>query len=242
MAGESIGAVKQLVVLLRRYFVPSGIPPRPAELSYLLATQTYGKVTDAEQSAARDDLAFFWDDISFASLIADPPDLITSEIMEHLPTLSEIAATLRDVKESLISEAGREHYRYLFDKLMERDVFTDFSVGVRKKNKNAPEELYVTFVLTPIGEPFIADLEVADFESRTLAQIMETDKDEQDILDLLREVGHRLTTMQILAEFNFRKNPKGGSTIKAKLSGLVKRGLLRNSHLHKPGGYGLPEW
>ena len=120
-------------------------------------------------------------------------------------------------------------------------MFTDFSVGVRKKNRNSPEELYITFALTPIGEPFISDLEVADFESRTLAQIMETDKDEQDILDLLRSVGHRLTTMQIFDEFNRRNNPKGGSTIKAKLSSLVKRRILTNSHFQKPGGYGLPE-
>ena len=242
MAGESIGAVKQLVVLLRRYFTPSGIPPRPAELSCLLATQDCGKVTDDEYRTARASVDFFWDEISFASLIADPPDPFATEVMEHLPTLSEIAATLRDVKQSLISEAGRERYRYLFDKLLEQDVFTDLSVGVRKKNRNGPEELYVTFVLKPIDEPFISDLEVSDFESRTLAEIMETDKDEQDIMDLLRSVGHRLTTMQLLDEFNRRNNPKAGSTLKAKLSSLVKRRILTTSHLHKPGGYGLPEW
>jgi hypothetical protein len=54
MAAEFVGAVKQLIVLLRRYFTPSGIPPRPAELSYTLATLIPGKVTDDEHRIATD--------------------------------------------------------------------------------------------------------------------------------------------------------------------------------------------
>lgn len=69
------------------------------------------------------------------------------------------------------------------------------------------------------------------------------DDEEREIIELLRTVGHRLTTSKLLSEFDNRGSVKAESTIKLKLSRMVTAGLLSNRQDIKPHkGYGLPEW
>jgi len=66
---------------------------------------------------------------------------------------------------------------------------------------------------------------------------MDLDSEEAAIVALLREVGHRLTTSQILSEFSKRNEPKAESTTKLKLSQLVRRRVLNNRSDSQPRGY-----
>lgn len=69
------------------------------------------------------------------------------------------------------------------------------------------------------------------------------DRDEEEIVELIEQVGHRLTTSEILSEFACRDQIKAESTIKAKLGRMVKSGHLNNRQDTQPyKGYGLPEW
>lgn len=68
------------------------------------------------------------------------------------------------------------------------------------------------------------------------------DPEEEAIVGLIVSVGHRLTTTQILSEFNRRGIIKAESTIKGKLAQLTKREVLVNRSDTSPKGYGLPEW
>ena len=78
--------------------------------------------------------------------------------------------------------------------------------------------------------------------ARELAIAPQLDADEQDIVGLIVEARHRMTTTQILDEFARGNVPKGDSTIKGKLAQLTKRGVLVNRSDTNPKGYGLPEW
>lgn len=71
---------------------------------------------------------------------------------------------------------------------------------------------------------------------------MDLDGEEAAIVALLREVGYRLTTSQILSEFSKRNDVKAESTTKLKLSQLVRRKVLSNRSDSQPRGYGFPEW
>ncbi len=241
MAGELGGAVKQLVVLLQRYFVPSGIPPRPAELSFRLPFHRH--ITMDDHIDTQKHAALMRETVSsFASLISDPLDPYAVKIMKAAPPLAEIAAVARDIRAYLDSEPVRGRICYLYEKFIEMQVVTEINVRWSLRHSDEGEALTLIFKLTPIGSQFLHDLAAAGDEGQTIALVLKPDHEEQEILDLIRSVGHRLTTDKILSEFNKRGNPKALSTTKAKLSSLVKKGLLRNTHLHKPRGYGLPEW
>jgi hypothetical protein len=69
------------------------------------------------------------------------------------------------------------------------------------------------------------------------------DDEEREVIELIRSVGHRLTTTQLLSEFGQRGQIKAESTVKLKLSRMVAAGLLTNRQDVRPHkGYGLPEW
>jgi hypothetical protein len=74
------------------------------------------------------------------------------------------------------------------------------------------------------------------------ASVPDLDADEQAIVELIIEVGRRLTTAELLDEFSRRGELKAESTTKGKLSNLTKRGILNNRHDTSTKGYGLPEW
>ena len=107
-----------------------------------------------------------------------------------------------------------------------------------------PVRQEIGFDLTPIDEHFLLDLVSAAEESSAiqLPRIMELDEEERLIVELLRSVGRRLTTGQILSEFSQRDQIKAESTTKLKLSSLVKKGVLTNRQDVRPAGYGLSEW
>ena len=65
---------------------------------------------------------------------------------------------------------------------------------------------------------------------------------EVDILDLLEEVGHRMTTVRILRELESRDQIHGESTVKTTLSRLCREGKVTNRTDTNPRGYGLPDW
>lgn len=63
-----------------------------------------------------------------------------------------------------------------------------------------------------------------------------------DVLSTLREVGHRLTTTQLLSEFSDREFLHGESTVKTTLARMVREKVLNNRSDISPKGYGFPEW
>jgi len=65
---------------------------------------------------------------------------------------------------------------------------------------------------------------------------------EQQLIDMITEVGKRLTTNQVLAELNKRHGPTSEGTTKSALATLTRAGILNNRSDLKPKGYGLPGW
>jgi hypothetical protein len=63
-----------------------------------------------------------------------------------------------------------------------------------------------------------------------------------DILEVLRDTGHRLSTMQLLEALQRAGKVHGESTIKRKLAEMVAGGELTNEQRTTPRGYGLPSW
>jgi hypothetical protein len=178
---------------------------------------------------------------TFACLITDPVHTCAVTIMNNLPPIAEIATTARDVQFHLESESVRGRLAYLFEKFCAMKLFSEIKVGWTTEVW-PPTDLRVVLTLTPIGSQFLSDFATAGEETQVVTQVLRPDREEQEILNLLQSVGHRLTTTQILQEFNRRNNPKADSTTKAKLSSLVKKGLLTTRRSPKPSGYALPEW
>ena len=63
-----------------------------------------------------------------------------------------------------------------------------------------------------------------------------------DILRVLAEVGHRLTTTRLLAELSRRDIEWSERTVSGTLARMVDDGTLTNEQHTRPRGYGLPEW
>jgi hypothetical protein len=63
-----------------------------------------------------------------------------------------------------------------------------------------------------------------------------------EILETIRAVNHRCTTMKLLTEMTLRKLSPSPSTVKKRLAALVKAKQLNNDPKANPRGYGLPEW
>jgi hypothetical protein len=67
-------------------------------------------------------------------------------------------------------------------------------------------------------------------------------KSDQEILETLRGVGHRLTTNRLIDAMSERGLNPAESTVKKRLAEMVRDGLLTNDPTVNPRGYGLPEW
>lgn len=65
---------------------------------------------------------------------------------------------------------------------------------------------------------------------------------QQDIVDLVRRSGHRLTTTGVLAGLAACGIEVSEGMTKQTLATLVQFGVLTNDPKAKPRGYGLPEW
>jgi hypothetical protein len=65
---------------------------------------------------------------------------------------------------------------------------------------------------------------------------------EQRILDAVVQIGHRITTKQLIGHLEERYGPTSEGTTKQVLAGLVRRGCLTNRQDVRPNGYGLPNW
>ena len=107
-----------------------------------------------------------------------------------------------------------------------------------------PELLGYTYSLTFMlpSESLLADI-MESVSALSATPPAPADDEEQAIIDLIRSVGHRLTTSQLLSEFEHRGQIKAESTIKLKLGRMVRAGLLTNRQdVRPPKGYGLPEW
>lgn len=63
-----------------------------------------------------------------------------------------------------------------------------------------------------------------------------------DLVNLLRQVGHRMTAEETHAESERRGLPWGLTKVKSTLPVLVDLGILDNDQESHPKGYGLPEW
>lgn len=63
----------------------------------------------------------------------------------------------------------------------------------------------------------------------------------EDILTVVREAGHRMTTSQIMDELERRNMLWGERTVKGALAVLVQEGKLTNDQNARPRGYGIPE-
>jgi hypothetical protein len=65
---------------------------------------------------------------------------------------------------------------------------------------------------------------------------------EQNIRDVLKNAGHRMTTDRIIAALEVKHGAASTGTTKNALAGMVRNGHLDNRRDVKPAGYGLPEW
>jgi hypothetical protein len=65
---------------------------------------------------------------------------------------------------------------------------------------------------------------------------------DREILDVLKDVGHRLSTREILAEMTRRGHNPSESTVGHRLAEMVKDGRLTKDRKARPPGYGLPGW
>ncbi len=65
---------------------------------------------------------------------------------------------------------------------------------------------------------------------------------EQNIRDVLKNAGHRMTTAKIIAALEVKHGAASTGTTKNALAGMVRNGHLDNRQDGKPAGYGLPEW
>jgi len=65
---------------------------------------------------------------------------------------------------------------------------------------------------------------------------------EQQIVDVICKVGHRLTTNGVLAQLEADGQPAAESTTKASLASLTRSKVLTNRRDTSPRGYGLPHW
>jgi len=65
---------------------------------------------------------------------------------------------------------------------------------------------------------------------------------EENIIDVIRAAGHRITGKEVLAELRKRHGAASEGTTKVTLASLVRRVLLTNRQDVIPKGYGLPEW
>jgi hypothetical protein len=65
---------------------------------------------------------------------------------------------------------------------------------------------------------------------------------QQELLDVIREAGHRLTTEQVLDALNAKGKRRSEGTTKNILASLVQFGPLTNATDEFGKGYGLPEW
>ena len=192
MSAELIGAVKQLVVLLTRYFTPFGNPPIPQRWMYPLPTSTPRRVSKKESLGA---VHHFFDIATgdsyvtrFSSLISTSPDPRITELFAGIPPLLAVSQALKDAEVQIRSAEGRAtRLQYLFNKLCEREwsncgeVSTTFEAGI-------PVSLQIGFDLTPIEEAFLSDFvspaeEISDVQ---LPRIMELDKEERLIVEPLR--------------------------------------------------------
>lgn len=63
-----------------------------------------------------------------------------------------------------------------------------------------------------------------------------------DILLVLKEVGHNLTTTRLLSELSQRELYWSDRTVSGALAKMVDDGTLFNEKTKQPRGYGLPEW
>lgn len=73
---------------------------------------------------------------------------------------------------------------------------------------------------------------------RTCSNLTEA---QERIVQVIREKGHRLTTIEVFEELARSKLPSLGMT-KQNLAELVRRQILTNDIHARPRGYGLPEW
>jgi hypothetical protein len=64
----------------------------------------------------------------------------------------------------------------------------------------------------------------------------------REIIETLRDVGHRLTTTKLVKVMEKRGLNPAESTVKKRLAELVRTRRLDNDPKAKPRGYGLPEW
>jgi hypothetical protein len=64
---------------------------------------------------------------------------------------------------------------------------------------------------------------------------------EREIVDVIRDVGHRMTTREIL-EMLEAKGPVSVGTTKQALAAMRRHRVLTNRSDTRPRGYGLPEW
>jgi hypothetical protein len=65
---------------------------------------------------------------------------------------------------------------------------------------------------------------------------------DQEIVETLRSVGHRLTTIPLIEAMQKRGLIPSESTVKKRLAVMVDDGRLDNDPHGRPRGYGLPEW
>lgn len=178
---------------------------------------------------------------TFAAFLRDPPHYMVTEAIAGIPFLGEVAANFTGARR--LVDAEREHLgaaecSVLFDMLCEREWFTDPSYSISRKKVS-----WVCILAVVPSDTLLRLLESAQATiSYNITTALALDAVQKEVVELLRSVGHRMSTEEILTEFNNRGTPKAESTLKGKLASAVQKGAITTNRTVNPPGYGLPEW
>jgi hypothetical protein len=244
MSRELMGAIEQLVGILRRHFIAVGSPPRLVSWSYIVGDRS---LPPKERYAVLMDERF--DRIrepgfnQLSALIKDVPDPLIAEAIKFIEPLTETAIALKKARIYIERERldpAAAHCCYLFDELLKKRWFKPSSACLRVNVTH----IRWGYSFRVFNERFLSDLIEAAHKTvaRDISSALSLDREEQDIVDLLASVGHRMSTNEILGEFNRQGQIKAESTTKGKLAQLTKRKILNNRTDTNPKGYGLPAW
>lgn len=245
MSLELFGSVQQLVSVLRRNFKPVGQPPHSPLWSYQVISRKepreqrgakLGEMHERQFNDCEKPEVF-----KFSALIREDKHRLITEALNHIPPLADVAEALLHAKKWIDSERrdpAAARCCHLFEELCESAWF--------KQSNGSPQfvaghSVRWGYRLRHIEDRFLLDLTEAAYQTidSNINKALSLDEDEKEIISLLTEVGRRLTTQQVLAEFEKRGRIKSEGTTKQKLSALCVKGSINNRADVQPRGYGL---
>jgi hypothetical protein len=224
MSAELIGAIKQLVAILRRYWSLSGQPPERQTWTFPLPPE----FINYEEWSSKREGSYTHDNAYFEALATNSSDPLIAEAIANIPALSEIAKAISDIKISLESNQanGSERLRYLFGNLCQKEWSGTFCIS-ESMNLDCVDEFrakstIVGYSFRVVEEQFLVDLLAASEEVRSgvpQANSSLTEREET----VLEAIGDSEMSAEELA---VKAGYPCNSAFRSLLSGMKKRSLL----------------